>query len=232
MGIMLGEKNGKKVLIVDDEEYIRDLLDTGLDFVGYETCLAASGQEAIDLVYQEHPDLILLDVTMHEVDGLDVMEYLRHRGVETPVIFITARDSSQDAIKGLNLGADDYITKPFSLKEVVARCEVVLKRSDPEKNVITVDNLTINLENYEVTRAQHNIELSATEFRLLAFLAKNKGKIVTKLDIIDHVWEGKVEDDSTVVESYISYLRRKINKLGTPLIHTSRGTGYILKANN
>ncbi|MFT4246198.1 MAG: response regulator transcription factor [Micrococcaceae bacterium] len=222
-------KNGYRVLIVDDEEYILDLLDTGLDFVGYETTTAKTGEEAINSILADEPDLILLDITMEDVDGHDVLEYIRHRGYTTPVIFITARDSTEETIEGLNMGADDYITKPFSLKEVVARCEVVLKRSTSKKTVINVGDLAIDTEQYEVTRAGKPIDLSVTEFKLLHFLASRKGKLVTKLDIIDHVWDGKVSDDSTVVESYISYLRKKIDRLGPPLIHTSRGTGYIIR---
>jgi two-component system OmpR family response regulator len=226
---------GVRILVVDDEEYITDLVAVGLRFVGFEVDTAADGRDALAKIVTTRPDLVVLDIAMPGIDGLEVVERLRRDGVATPVVFLTARDSPADRVRGLHRGADDYITKPFSLEELLARIEAVLRRVAPNERwlrQIEVDDLTLDQDGREVRRAGRRIEMSRTEFNLLEFLMMNAGRVVSKQQILDYVWQYDFGGESTVVETYISYLRKKLDPLGAPLIHTLRGVGYVIRDSN
>jgi two-component system OmpR family response regulator len=223
---------GLRILVVDDEEYIRDLVSVGLRFVGFEVEIAAGGREALAMVATKRPDLVVLDITMPNVDGLEVVQRLRRDGITTPVVFLTARDAPDQRIKGLHLGADDYVTKPFSLEELLARVEAVLRRTVPSRDRrgrITVGDLTLDQDGRRVFRAGTPIEMSRTEFNMLEFLMLNVGRVVSKQQILEHVWQYDFGGESTVVETYISYLRKKLDRSRPPMIHTMRGVGYVLR---
>lgn len=226
------DPHGVSVLVVDDEAYITDLIAVGLRFVGFEVDTAADGQEALAKIASDHPDLVVLDIAMPGIDGIEVVERLRRNGVTTPVVFLTARDAPADRVKGLHLGADDYITKPFGLEELLARMEAILRRVSPGDRwlrQITVGDLRIDQDGREVRRAGTRIEMSRTEFNVLEFLMMNADRVVSKQQILEYVWQYDFGGESTVVETYISYLRKKIDKLGPPMIHTMRGVGYVLR---
>ncbi len=220
-----------RVLVVDDEDNIRFLLRTALAHTGYDVFEAGSGREAITAVAKHQPDVILLDVMMPDFDGFEVLRRIRSTGVETPVIFLTARDSTADQVAGLNGGADDYIAKPFSLEAVLARVNAQLRRSHATVNgsVQTYEDLTIDDDRHEVTRDGKTIELSATEYNVLRFLMANAERVVSKTQILHHVWDYDFDGDASIVESYISFLRRKIDDGRVPLIKTIRGAGYTLR---
>jgi two-component system OmpR family response regulator len=226
------DPQGVRILVVDDEEYITDLVSLGLRFVGFEVEVAGDGREALAKIASTRPDLVVLDIAMPEMDGIEVVQRLQRDGVATPVLFLTARDAPSDRVRGLHLGADDYITKPFSLDELLARIEAVLRRvshSDRGRVPITIGDLTVDREGRDVTRAEQRIELSRTEFNVLEFLVLNVGRVVSKQQILEHVWQYDFGGESTVVETYISYLRKKLDRLGPPMIHTLRGVGYVLR---
>jgi two-component system OmpR family response regulator len=226
------DPQGVRVLVVDDEAYITDLIATGLRFVGFEVDTAADGREALAKVATTRPDLVVLDIAMPHVDGLEVVERLRRDGVTTPVVFLTARDSPVDRVKGLHLGADDYITKPFSLDELLARIEAILRRVSPSANGrgdMTVGDLLLDQQGRLVRRGGQRVDMSRTEFNVLEFLMMNVGRVVSKQQILEHVWQYDFGGESTVVETYISYLRKKLDPLGPPMIHTMRGVGYVLR---
>jgi two-component system OmpR family response regulator len=226
------DPEGLRVLVVDDEEYITDLLAVGLRFVGFDVETASDGRDALAKIATGVPDLVVLDISMPDLDGTAVLERMRRDGIEVPVIFLTARDAPGDRVRGLHLGADDYVTKPFSLEELLARIEAVLRRtsSAPEhQRRLTVGDLELDREGREVTRADQLIETSRTEFNLLEFLMMNVGRVVSKQQILDHVWQYDFNGESSVVETYISYLRKKLDQLGPPMIHTLRGVGYVLR---
>jgi len=226
------DPQGLRVLVVDDEEYINDLIAAGLRFVGFEVDTAADGREALAKVASNRPDLIVLDVAMPDIDGFEVLQRLRRDGLDTPVVFLTARDAPVDRVKGLRIGGDDYITKPFSLDELLARIEAILRRAavgDGWQRQITVGDLTIDQDGRDVRRAGQRIEMSRTEFNVLEFLMMNAGRVVSKQQILEHVWQYDFGGESTVVETYISYLRKKLDALGPPMIHTMRGVGYVLR---
>jgi two-component system OmpR family response regulator len=219
-----------KVLVVDDEAYITDLVGTALGYEGFAVAVAGSGHEAIAMAGTFRPDLIVLDVMLPDLDGLDVCRRLRAEGERVPVVFLTARDAAEDAVAGLTVGGDDYVTKPFSLQELVARIRAVLRRVRPEATSrLTCADLTLDEDSYEVERGGRPVELTATEFKLLRYLLLNAGRVLSKAQILDHVWRYDFGGNDNVVETYVSYLRKKIDHPGPPLLHTIRGVGYTLR---
>ena len=222
-----------RLLVVEDEPNIRELLATSLRFAGFEVLTAANGAEAVKLATTASPDLVVLDVMLPDVDGFTVTRKIRETGRHVPIVFVTARDSTDDKIKGLTVGGDDYVTKPFSLDEVVARIRAVLRRTRGEQDdesSLRFEDLELEEDSHEVRRAGRIIETSPTEFKLLRYLMLNPNRVLSKAQILDHVWDYDFRGESGIVESYISYLRRKIDTEGLPpLIHTKRGVGYVLK---
>jgi len=222
-----------RVLVVDDDEFIADLVRTGLRFVGYEVQLAATGREALAKGRDGWADVILLDVMLPDLDGFEVCQRLRSDGNQTPVIFLTARDETDDKVGGLRLGADDYVTKPFKLEEVIARIETVLRRAGKgpaaTSSRLVVADLELDEDAHVVRRGGRRIDLSATQFNVLRFLMANAGRVVSRTQILDHVWQYDFAGESTVVETYISYLRRKVDDVEPHLIHTVRSVGYVLR---
>ena len=224
-----------RLLVVDDEPNIRDLLATSLRFAGFEVFTASTGNEAIREATEHQPDLVVLDVMLPDMDGFTVTRRLRDRGEQYPILFLTAKDETQDKVAGLTVGGDDYVTKPFSLEEVVARIRAVLRRThggteSTVESALMVGDLRLDEDSHEVHRGDVNIELSPTEFKLLRYLMLNAGRVVSKTQILDHVWDYDWSGEVGIVESYISYLRRKIDVVGDPMIHTKRGIGYVLRA--
>lgn len=229
-------KNGPeaKLLVVDDEPNIRELLATSLRFAGFEVVSAANGRDALTAAEQHAPDLAVLDVMLPDMDGFTVTRRLRASGKHFPVLFLTAKDDTEDKVTGLTVGGDDYVTKPFSLDEVVARIRAVLRRTRPllhDDAVLRVDDLELDDDAHEVRRGGTVIELSPTEFKLLRYLMLNPNRVLSKSQILDHVWEYNFNGDASIVESYISYLRRKvdIDPEVPALIQTKRGVGYVLR---
>ncbi|WP_026550294.1 response regulator transcription factor [Arthrobacter sp. Br18] len=223
-----------KLLVVDDEPNIRELLSTSLRFAGFDVVAAANGREALAAAETHNPDLAVLDVMLPDMDGFTVTRRLRAAGRHFPVVFLTARDDTHDKVTGLTVGGDDYVTKPFSLDEVVARIRAVLRRTQPmddDDAVIRVADLELDDDAHEVRRADETIDLSPTEFKLLRYLMMNPNRVLSKAQILDHVWEYDFNGDASIVESYISYLRRKIdrNPDAVALIQTKRGVGYLLR---
>lgn len=223
-----------KLLVVDDEPNILELLATSLRFAGFEVVTASNGREALDKAETESPDLAVLDVMLPDMDGFTVTRKLRSSGRHFPVLFLTAKDDTEDKVTGLTVGGDDYVTKPFSLDEVVARIRAVLRRTQPqhdEDSRLRVDDLVLDDDAHEVFRGKREIDLSPTEFKLLRYLMLNPNRVLSKAQILDHVWEYDFNGDASIVESYISYLRRKIDNDPElpPLIHTKRGVGYLLR---
>ncbi|MCT2326095.1 response regulator transcription factor [Micrococcus luteus] len=222
-----------RLLVVDDEPNIRELLSTSLRYAGFEVTAAANGREALDAAEEFQPDLAVLDVMLPDMDGFTVTRRLRSAGRHFPVVFLTARDGTEDKITGLTVGGDDYVTKPFSLDEVVARIRAVLRRTaslDDDAAVLRVDDLELDDDTHEVRRGGEVVELSPTEFKLLRYLMMNPNRVLSKAQILDHVWEYDFNGDASIVESYISYLRRKIDVGGREkMIHTKRGVGYMLR---
>ncbi|MDF6101991.1 response regulator transcription factor [Gordonia hongkongensis] len=225
---------GAKVLVVDDEENIRQLLSVSLKFQGYEVETAADGQAALDRCRIAKPDVLVLDVMMPGMDGFGLLRRLRADGVEAPALFLSARDTVEDKINGLTVGGDDYVTKPFSLEEVVARLQVLLRRSgfDDQKRAsskITFADIELDDETHEVFKAGELVALSPTEFTLLRYFMVNAGTVLSKPRILDHVWNYDFGGEVNVVESYVSYLRRKLDTGDKRLIHTLRGVGYVMR---
>ena len=223
-----------KVLVVDDEANIVELLTVSLKFQGFDVRSANSGTDALRVAREFRPDAYILDVMMPGMDGYELLQKLRSEGLEGPVLYLTAKDGVESRIHGLTIGADDYITKPFSLEEVITRLRVVLRRGNVqedanEESSITYADLTLNDDTHEVTKGGELIELSPTEFNLLRFLMLNKEVVLSKAKILDNVWHYDFGGDGNVVESYISYLRRKIDTGDMPLIHTVRGVGDVLR---
>ncbi|MFF0772894.1 response regulator transcription factor [Nonomuraea wenchangensis] len=223
-----------KVLVVDDEPNIRDLLSEALELNGFAVRTAACGRQALEAVARERPDLLVLDVMLPDLDGFAVARRLRAAADGPLVLFLTAKDAVPDRIAGLTAGGDDYVTKPFSLEEVVLRIRAILRRARPPEEqsgdgVLRYADLELDEEAHLVRRAGRQIHLSPTEFSLLRYLMINAERVVSKAQILDRVWEYSFDGDSRIVESYISYLRRKIDRDGPPLIHTLRGVGYRLQ---
>jgi two-component system OmpR family response regulator len=220
-----------RLLVVDDEPVILHLLSGSLRFAGYDVVAAASGIEATRAVAAQRPDLVLLDVMMPDGDGFEVLRQLRDAGRDVPVIFLSARDGVPDRVTGLALGGDDYVTKPFSLDEVLMRIQVVLKRTRQQapSAKLRVADLEMDTDAHEVRRGGAPISLTPTEYRLLRFLMLNAGRVVSKAQILDHVWEYNPAGEGNVVEPCVSYLRRKVDQVEPRLIHTIRGVGYVLR---
>ncbi|MBK6857678.1 MAG: response regulator transcription factor [Microthrixaceae bacterium] len=219
------------ILLVDDEEHLRSMLEAALRHNGYEVHPVATGRAALTAVSEHNPDLIVLDVMLPDLDGFAVCQRLRSTGDRTPVLFLTARDSTDDKVRGLTLGGDDYLVKPFSLEELVARIDAVLRRygSDTDTAVMSCGDLMLDDEAHLVTRAGVEVGLSPTEYNLLRYLLTNQGRVVSKSQILDHVWQYDFGGDGGVVETYIGYLRRKLDQNEPRLIHTVRGVGYSLR---
>jgi two-component system, OmpR family, response regulator len=223
-----------RLLVVDDEPNIRELLSASLRYAGFEVATAADGQQALALAASFRPDLLVLDVMMPGLDGFGVVRRLRESGRHTPVLFLTARDAAEDKVSGLTLGGDDYVTKPFSLDEVLARIRAVLRRTAAaarasEAPRLTFADIELDEESHEVIKAGEVISLSPTEFKLLRYLMANAGRVLSKAQILDHVWNYDFNGEANVVESYISYLRRKVDTTEPRLLHTIRGVGYTLR---
>ena len=222
-----------RVLVVDDEANIADLIKARLEFQDFDVRTANDGATALEIAKDFKPDAYILDVMMPGMDGFTLLNKLRETGDEAPVLFLTAKDAVDDRIHGLTLGADDYVTKPFALEEVITRLRVILRRIQPEEtedeSLITYADLTLSDDMHEVTKGSKVVDLSPTEFKLLRYLLINAEVVVSKSKILDAVWEYDFGGDGNVVESYVSYLRRKIDTQDPHLIHTVRGVGYVLR---
>jgi two-component system, OmpR family, response regulator len=223
----------QRVLVVDDEENVSHLVSSALRFDGFETITADNGNSALAAVAEQDPDLLVLDVMMPGLDGFGLLNKLRAAGSQVPVIFLTARDGASDRVKGLRAGADDYVVKPFSVEELLARVHAVLRRSAPEVSrdgVLTVADLELDENSHEVWRNGAEIHLTSTEFELLRYLMRNERVVLSKAQILDRVWKYDFQGQSNIVELYIGYLRKKIDTVDPKLIHTVRGAGYVIKA--
>jgi two-component system OmpR family response regulator len=233
-----------RVLVIDDEPNIRELVQVALSFHGCTVTTGASGEEALRLAGATNPDLIVLDVLLPDIDGFEVCRQLRSTANEVPVIFLTARDATADTVTGLTIGGDDYITKPFSVEALVARVRAVLRRTAAQRDrpaeaaagappdappTLRVADLELDEDHWVVRRGGVPVELSPTEFRLLAYLMRNQGLMLTRKQLLENVWGWEYAGQSQVLETYVSYLRRKLDPLGPPLIHTQRGVGYSLR---
>ncbi|TMR02713.1 response regulator transcription factor [Actinomadura soli] len=221
-----------KILVVDDEAYLADLVATALRYEGFETAVAGSGAEALASIPRFGPDLIVLDVMLPDGSGLDACARLRRDGCQAPVVFLTARDATEDKVKGLTVGGDDYVTKPFSLEELIARIRAVLRRTRPagrDRARLSFADLELDEDTYEVRRGGVLVDLTPTEFKLLRYLLLNSGRVLTKRQILDHVWQYDFGGGDGVVQTYVSYLRRKLDDRDPRLIHTVPRVGYILR---
>lgn len=224
---------GRRILVVDDEENLRTMLVAALRYEGYDVVEAVDGAEGLRSVRDHHPDIIVLDVMMPNVDGFAMCRRLRQSGDRTPIIFLTARDSAADKVEGLTIGADDYVDKPFHLAELVARVEAVSRRADHEPraaDVYAVADLRLDDVAHRVSRGAVEVALSPTEYRLLKYLMQNVGRVLSRGQLLERVWGYSPDDDPSVVETYIGYLRRKVDSEQPRLIHTVRGAGYTLRA--
>ncbi|MEE8046695.1 MAG: response regulator transcription factor [Dehalococcoidia bacterium] len=220
-----------RILVVDDEESLADMLTTALRFAGYDVKSEATGFDALQTIKAESPDLVVLDVNLPDIDGFEVCRRIRKDGFGSPVIFLTARDSTDDLRTGFGGGGDDYLTKPFSLEELSLRIESILRRTQSEYNghQLSCGNLRNDEDSHQVFVSDAEVELSPTEFRLLRYLMLNQGHVMSKLQILDYVWEYDFEGNDAVVETYVSYLRKKLGSEAAELIRTVRGTGYVLR---
>ncbi|MEU8206977.1 response regulator transcription factor [Streptosporangium sp. NPDC049046] len=228
-----------RLLVVDDEPTVRELLSATLRFAGYTVGAAATGSEALESARHEPPDLVLLDVMLPDMDGFEVIRRLRElprplgggRPGQIPVLFLTARDAAEDKVNGLRLGGDDYVTKPFNLEELLARIEAVLRRTGllPDDRTLRVGDLEVDPDGRQVRKAGHTVRLSPTEFRLLHYLILNAGRVVSKAQILEHVWRYDFAGDSSIVDTYVSHIRRKIDTVEPKLVHTMHGVGYVLR---
>jgi two-component system OmpR family response regulator len=220
-----------RVLLVDDEDNLRSMLEAALRHMGFDVTTATNGRDALALAGTAMPDIIVLDVMMPDLDGFEVCRRLRSDGVRTPVLFLTARDATEDKVRGLTTGGDDYLVKPFSLEELVARLHAVLRRSGAARTdaVQRCGDLELDDDAHRVRRAGVDVHLSPTEYNLLRYLMQNSGRVLSKGQILDHVWEYDFGGDGGVVETYIGYLRKKIDNVDPSLIHTIRGVGYTLR---
>nr|WP_281171194.1 response regulator transcription factor [Glycomyces arizonensis] len=223
------------LLVVDDEATVRELLSATLRFAGFRVSSAATAAEAVAAAEAEPPDLVLLDVMLPDMDGFEVVRRLREQRPEgrtgpVPVLFLTARGRQADKVTGLSLGADDYVTKPFDLEELIARIRAILRRTAGRRSdVLAVGALELDAEGHQVTRDGKPVRLSPTEFRLLRYLMENAGHVVSKSQILDRVWRYDFGGDASIVDTYISYLRRKVDDGEPKLIHTVHGTGYVMR---
>ncbi|MFN2594657.1 MAG: response regulator transcription factor [Actinomycetota bacterium] len=226
--------NGSKrrVLVVDDEQNITDLLAMALRYEGFDVSTAATGRAAVQVARSQPFELVVLDVMLPDIDGFEVAKQIGTSGHRVPVLFLTARDATADKVRGLTVGGDDYVTKPFSLEEVVARIHAILRRTQPDggdSSRVEFADLTMDLDTREVWRDERAIDLTDTEFRLLRYLMLNPRLVLTRAQILDHVWEYDFGGDANVLDTYIHYLRKKVEVAGPRLIHTVRGVGYSLR---
>jgi two-component system, OmpR family, response regulator len=230
---MSGASDQNRVLVVDDEPNIVDVISMALRFQGFEVASAGTGQEALAAVESFRPQVVVLDVMLPDMEGFEVAERLGADRGHVPILFLTARDAGEDKLRGLTTGGDDYMTKPFSLEELVARLRNILRRTGaggPDTSRMVFEDLELDEDTREVTRAGESIELTATEYRLLRYLMLNPRRVLTRAQILDHVWDYDFGGDARVLETYISYLRKKLDRHGPSLIHTSRGVGYALRS--
>ena len=221
------------MLVVDDEPNIVDVVSMALRFQGFAVASAGTGGEALAAVADFRPDLILLDVMLPDMEGFDVAQRLGAQRSRVPIIFLTARDATDDKIRGLTLGGDDYVTKPFSLEELVARIRSILRRAglaEPESSRLTFEDLELDEDTREVVRGGVHVDLTATEYRLLRYLLLNPRRVLTRAQLLEHVWDYDFSGDARVLETYVSHLRKKLDAHGPPLIQTVRGVGYALRA--
>jgi two-component system, OmpR family, response regulator len=227
-------ENGTRVLVVDDEPSITDLVALALRYEGFTVEKAGTGRAALASVGRFKPDLIVLDVMLPDLSGLDVLRRLSSEGRRVPVIFLTARDATEDKVHGLTVGGDDYVTKPFSIEELVARIRAVLRRNGNGDGAergsrLAFADLELDDDAHEVRRSGQLIDLTPTEYRLLRYLLANAGRVLTRNQILDHVWDYDFGGDARVLETYVSYLRRKVDCFEPPLIQTVRGVGYVIR---
>ncbi len=223
----------RRVLVVDDEENVAHLVSSALRFDGFETVTADNGNSAVAAVAEYEPDLLVLDVMMPGLDGFGLLAQLRNAGCDVPVIFLTARDTAADRVRGLRGGADDYVVKPFSVEELLARVHAVLRRTNLDPNregLLRVADLELDENSHEVARNGVEVKLTTTEFELLRYLMRNERVVLSKGQILDRVWRYDFKGQSNIVELYIGYLRKKVDNVEPKLIHTVRGAGYVLKA--
>ena len=222
-----------RILVVDDERSITDLVSMALRYEGFAVQTAASARDARVAVMEFRPALVVLDVGLPDEDGFTLVQRLVSDGLKVPVIFLTARDATEEKVRGLTVGGDDYVTKPFSIEELVARIRVVLRRHQPaaaeQSRRMLLADLELDEDTHEVIRAGQVVELTRTEFRLLRYLLMNAGRVLSRAQILDHVWDYDFGGDASVLETYISYLRRKVDTVDPSLIHTVRGVGYVLR---
>ena len=221
-----------RILVVDDEPNIVDVISMALRFQDFEVASAGNGADAIAQVSAFKPHLIVLDVMLPDMEGFDVARRIGAQHARVPIIYLTARDATEDKIRGLSLGGDDYVTKPFSLEELVARIRSILRRvgeAEPESSVLTFENVELDDDAHEVKRDGATIDLTATEYRLLRYLMLNPRRVLTRAQLLEHVWDYDFGGDARVLETYVSYLRKKLDAHGPPLIHTVRGVGYALR---
>jgi two-component system OmpR family response regulator len=221
-----------RVLVVDDEPNITDLVGTALRYEGFSVASAANGREALREVERFRPELIVLDVMLPDLDGFDVQRRLREQAERIPVLFLTARDATEDKVRGLTIGGDDYVTKPFSLEELIARIRAILRRAgvaDERAGRLRFEGLEMDEDTHEVWRDGRPIDLTPTEFNLLRFFLSNPRRVLSKDQILDHVWHYDFGGDASIVETYISYLRKKVDVAEPHLLQTVRGVGYVLR---
>ncbi len=219
-----------ELLVVDDEPFLCDAVAASLRFLGFSVTTAQTGAGALRLARERPFDLVVLDVILPDTDGFEVVRRLRRDGCRVPVIFLTARDTQADKVTGLTIGGDDYLTKPFGLEELAARIRTVLRRTRPAAGpLLTFADVELDQDSYEVRRAGQLVDLSPTEFRLLRYLMLNPGRVLTRSQLLAHVWDYDFDGSSTVVTTYVAYLRRKLARSGPDLIHTQRGVGYSLR---
>ena len=223
----------QRILVVDDEHSIVDAVATALRYEGFEVLTAETGRAALAAAQESRFDLIVLDVMLPDLDGLEVARRVRTDGVTSPILFLTARTQLDDKAAAFEVGADDYVTKPFSLAEIVMRVRAILRRSSPmpsnDERILQFADVTMDIDAHQVWRHGELIQLTATEFRLLRMFLLNPGRVLSKSQILDHVWHYDFDGDNNILETYVSYLRRKLNKHGPPLIHTVRLVGYVLR---
>jgi two-component system OmpR family response regulator len=228
-----GQLRGARVLVVDDEPSITDAVATALGYEGFDVETAANGRAALARVEDFRPDLVVLDIMLPDLDGIAITRRLRRDGIGVPVLFLTAKDDAADKIEGLTVGGDDYVTKPFTLAEVIARVHAILRRTigltDGDGSRLRFADLEMNVDTHEVWRDGHPLKLTATEFNLLRFFMENPRLVLSKTQILDHVWSYDFDGDPNVVETYVSYLRKKLDVHGPPLIQTIRLVGYTLR---
>jgi two-component system, OmpR family, response regulator len=231
ISMVVVSKDGARVLVVDDEPNITELVAMALRYEGFDVKTATTGRAALTAVSQFSPSLVILDVMLPDIDGLEVLKRLNSSGNKVPIIFLTAKDATEDKVHGLTIGGDDYVTKPFSIAELMARVRVVLRRhgNNSDSSKLSLADLELDDEAHEVRRNGHVVELTNTEYRLLRYLLINAGRVLTRSQILDHVWHYDFGGDASVLETYISYLRRKVDRYDPPLVHTVRGVGYVLR---